>query len=106
MLVTIKVCITRRYRDVFELSHCDLFTCHFSNFLATFKEICPGGMGYTVLPNPPVNKQPIVHQEPTDLHPPQLLPTPEQPVEAFGTPEIIPGEPQTCNTQRMCSMVN
>lgn len=52
-----------------------------------FKEICPGGMGYTVLPNPPVNKP--IYQEPID--PPQPLPTPERPVEAFGTPEeIIP----------------
>uniref|UniRef100_A0A669C2K1 Latent-transforming growth factor beta-binding protein 1 n=1 Tax=Oreochromis niloticus TaxID=8128 RepID=A0A669C2K1_ORENI len=56
---------------------------------AKFKEICPGGMGYTVLPNPPVNKP--VYQEPID--PPQPLPTPERPVEAFGTPEeVIPGE--------------
>ncbi|CAI5682149.1 unnamed protein product [Oreochromis niloticus] len=54
---------------------------------AKFKEICPGGMGYTVLPNPPVNKP--VYQEPID--PPQPLPTPERPVEAFGTPEeVIP----------------
>lgn len=49
-------------------------------------------MGYTVLPNPPVNKP--IYQEPID--PPQPLPTPERPVEAFGTPEeIIPGE--SCN---------
>uniref|UniRef100_A0A8D3CN80 Latent-transforming growth factor beta-binding protein 4 n=1 Tax=Scophthalmus maximus TaxID=52904 RepID=A0A8D3CN80_SCOMX len=58
---------------------------------AKFKEICPGGMGYTVLPNPPVNKPVTVHQQPIDLLPPQPLPTPERPVEAFGKPEeIIP----------------
>ncbi|XP_068997959.1 latent-transforming growth factor beta-binding protein 1 isoform X2 [Embiotoca jacksoni] len=58
---------------------------------AKFKEICPGGMGYTVLPNPPVNKPVIISQEPVDLLPPQPLPTPERPVEAFGKPEeIIP----------------
>ncbi|KAM6997763.1 LOW QUALITY PROTEIN: latent-transforming growth factor beta-binding protein 1 [Tautogolabrus adspersus] len=58
---------------------------------AKFKEICPGGMGYTVLPNPPVHKQVPVYQEPIDLPPPQPLPTPERPVEAFGKPEeIIP----------------
>lgn len=83
-----------------------LSTCHFPKYLATFKEICPGGMGYTVLPNPPVNKPPIVYQEPTDLLPPQPLPTPERPVEAFGKPEIIPGEPQTCNAQCMFSTVS
>lgn len=49
-------------------------------------------MGYTVLPNPPVNKPVTVHQEPTDLPPPQPLPTPERPVEAFGkAEEVIPG---------------
>ncbi|TMS04525.1 latent-transforming growth factor beta-binding protein 1 isoform X3 [Larimichthys crocea] len=58
---------------------------------AKFKEICPGGMGYTVLPNPPVNKPVTVYQEPIDLLPPQPLPTPERPVEAFGkAEEIIP----------------
>ncbi|KAM4591721.1 latent-transforming growth factor beta-binding protein 1 isoform 2-T2 [Odontesthes bonariensis] len=58
---------------------------------AKFKEICPGGMGYTVLPNPPVKKPVTVYQEPVDLLPPQPLPTPERPVEAFGKPEeIIP----------------
>ncbi|XP_026164540.1 latent-transforming growth factor beta-binding protein 1 isoform X2 [Mastacembelus armatus] len=58
---------------------------------AKFKEICPGGMGYTVLPNPPVNKPITIHQEPIDLPSPQPLPTPERPVEAFGKPEeIIP----------------
>ncbi|XP_014915831.1 latent-transforming growth factor beta-binding protein 1 isoform X2 [Poecilia latipinna] len=56
---------------------------------ALFKEICPGGMGYTVLPNPPVNKPVTVFQEPVDLLPLQPLPTPEKPVEAFGTPEEI-----------------
>uniref|UniRef100_A0A3B5Q0V8 Latent transforming growth factor beta binding protein 1 n=1 Tax=Xiphophorus maculatus TaxID=8083 RepID=A0A3B5Q0V8_XIPMA len=60
---------------------------------ALFKEICPGGMGYTVLPNPPVNKPVTVFQEPDDLLPPQPLPTPEKPVEAFGTQEeILPGQ--------------
>ncbi|AWP14468.1 putative latent-transforming growth factor beta-binding protein 1 [Scophthalmus maximus] len=59
--------------------------------ISKFKEICPGGMGYTVLPNPPVNKPVTVHQQPIDLLPPQPLPTPERPVEAFGKPEeIIP----------------
>ncbi|XP_031735692.1 latent-transforming growth factor beta-binding protein 1-like isoform X2 [Anarrhichthys ocellatus] len=58
---------------------------------AKFKDICPGGMGYTVLPNPPVNKPVITYQEPNDPLPPQPLPTPERPVEAFGKPEeIIP----------------
>uniref|UniRef100_A0A3Q1FKG5 Latent transforming growth factor beta binding protein 1 n=1 Tax=Acanthochromis polyacanthus TaxID=80966 RepID=A0A3Q1FKG5_9TELE len=60
---------------------------------AKFKEICPGGMGYTVLPNPPVQKPVTVYQEPTHLLPPQPLPTPERPVEAFGEPEhTIPGK--------------
>ncbi|XP_074501775.1 latent-transforming growth factor beta-binding protein 1 isoform X2 [Sebastes fasciatus] len=58
---------------------------------AKFKDICPGGMGYTVLPNPPVNKPVTVHQEPIDPVLPQPLPTPQRPVEAFGKPEeIIP----------------
>ncbi|KAF7661305.1 hypothetical protein LDENG_00265080 [Lucifuga dentata] len=58
---------------------------------AKFKEICPGGMGYTVLPNPPVNKPVIVYQEPIGPLPPQPLPTPEKPVEAFAKPEdVIP----------------
>lgn len=65
----------------------------FFSFIAMFKEICPGGMGYTVLPNPPVNKPVTVHQIPIDpliAHP---LPTPEKPGVAFGKPEeIIPGE--------------
>ncbi|XP_017286383.1 latent-transforming growth factor beta-binding protein 1 isoform X1 [Kryptolebias marmoratus] len=56
---------------------------------AMFKEICPGGMGYTVLPNPPVNKPVTVYQEPMDVLPPHPLPTPERPVEAFGTKEVI-----------------
>ncbi|XP_062285840.1 latent-transforming growth factor beta-binding protein 1 [Scomber scombrus] len=56
---------------------------------AKFKEICPGGMGYTVLPNPPLNKP--VYQEPVYVIPPQPLPTPERTVEAFGKPDdIIP----------------
>lgn len=58
---------------------------------AKFKEICPGGMGYTVLPNPPVKKPITVYEEQSELLPPQPLPTPERPVEAFGKPEeIIP----------------
>lgn len=62
-------------------------------YVAKFKEICPGGMGYTVLPNPPVNKPVTVYQKPIDPLHPQPLPTPERPVEAFGKPEeIIPGE--------------
>lgn len=67
---------------------------------AKFKEICPGGMGYTVLPNP-VHK-PVVPQEPVQPVPrpqppplpqpvPAPLPTPERPVEAFGyTEEPLP----------------
>ncbi|XP_062256693.1 latent-transforming growth factor beta-binding protein 1 isoform X2 [Platichthys flesus] len=63
---------------------------------AKFKEICPGGMGYTVLPNPPVNKPVTVYQQPIDLQPPQPLPTPERPVEAFGKPEeMIPATTAT-----------
>ncbi|XP_057703825.1 latent-transforming growth factor beta-binding protein 1 isoform X4 [Corythoichthys intestinalis] len=58
---------------------------------AMFKEICPGGMGYTVLPNPPVNKPVTVYQTPSEPLTPHPLPTPEKPVEAFGKPEeIIP----------------
>ncbi|XP_033978251.1 latent-transforming growth factor beta-binding protein 1 isoform X1 [Trematomus bernacchii] len=53
---------------------------------AKFKGICPGGMGYTVLPNPPVNKPITINQEPIEI-PPQPLPTQERPVEAFGKPE-------------------
>ncbi|XP_029926762.1 latent-transforming growth factor beta-binding protein 1 isoform X3 [Myripristis murdjan] len=56
---------------------------------AKFKEICPGGMGYTVLPKPPVNKPAIPYQEPVALPPPQPLPTPEKPVEAFGKQEEV-----------------
>uniref|UniRef100_A0A3P9HE69 Latent-transforming growth factor beta-binding protein 1 n=1 Tax=Oryzias latipes TaxID=8090 RepID=A0A3P9HE69_ORYLA len=48
---------------------------------AQFKEICPGGMGYTVLPNPPANKPVTVPQEPQDLSTPPPLPTPRRPVE-------------------------
>uniref|UniRef100_A0A3Q2YQV7 Latent-transforming growth factor beta-binding protein 4 n=1 Tax=Hippocampus comes TaxID=109280 RepID=A0A3Q2YQV7_HIPCM len=60
---------------------------------AMFKEICPGGMGYTVLPNPPINKPVTVHQTPIDPLIPHPLPTPEKPAVAFGKPEeIIPGE--------------
>ncbi|XP_047207241.1 latent-transforming growth factor beta-binding protein 1 isoform X5 [Girardinichthys multiradiatus] len=53
---------------------------------ARFKEICPGGMGYTILPNPPVNKPVTVFQEPDDLQP---LPTPEEPDEDIMTQEAI-----------------
>ncbi|XP_061140649.1 latent-transforming growth factor beta-binding protein 1 isoform X2 [Syngnathus typhle] len=54
---------------------------------ALFKEICPGGMGYTVLPNPPV-KQPVTVQETaSDALTPHPLPTPEKPVTAFGKPD-------------------
>uniref|UniRef100_A0A3P8WHA4 Latent transforming growth factor beta binding protein 1 n=1 Tax=Cynoglossus semilaevis TaxID=244447 RepID=A0A3P8WHA4_CYNSE len=64
---------------------------------AQFKEICPGGKGYTVLPNPPVNKPVTVYQPPPEPIQPQPLPTPERPVEAFGRPEeIIPGEWKNC----------
>lgn len=62
-------------------------------------------MGYTVLPNPPVNKPVTVYQEPVDQLPPQPLPTPERPVEAFGKPEeIIPGEFVPCNITSACSV--
>ncbi|XP_029030799.1 latent-transforming growth factor beta-binding protein 1 isoform X2 [Betta splendens] len=57
---------------------------------ATFKKICPGGMGYTVLPNPPLNKPIIVYQEPPNLLIPRPLPTPDRPVKTFGEPEVIP----------------
>ncbi|KAM4615423.1 latent-transforming growth factor beta-binding protein 1 isoform 2-T2 [Polymixia lowei] len=57
---------------------------------AKFKEICPGGMGYTVLPKPPINKPIITYQEPVATPPPHPLPTPEKPVEAFGNPEVVP----------------
>lgn len=73
-------------------------TCIFFFHVAKFKEICPGGMGYTVLPNPPVSKPVTISQEPIDLLPPEALPTTERPVEAFGeTEEIIPGESLICN---------
>ncbi|XP_056464775.1 latent-transforming growth factor beta-binding protein 1 isoform X3 [Gadus chalcogrammus] len=54
---------------------------------AKFKDICPGGMGYTVLPKPPVNKPIITYQEPVVTPRPRPLPTPEKPVEAFGEPD-------------------
>ena len=61
--------------------------------LAKFKDICPGGMGYTVLPKPPVSKPVITYQEPVVTPRPLPLPTPEKPVEAFGEPdEPLPGE--------------
>uniref|UniRef100_A0A8C8F3D2 Latent-transforming growth factor beta-binding protein 1 n=1 Tax=Oncorhynchus tshawytscha TaxID=74940 RepID=A0A8C8F3D2_ONCTS len=68
---------------------------------AKFKEICPGGMGYTVtgsykpklpnqlpkLPSQPetINKPKITHQEP--VAPPLPFPTPEKPVEALSVTE-------------------
>ncbi|XP_064868883.1 latent-transforming growth factor beta-binding protein 1 isoform X6 [Oncorhynchus nerka] len=64
---------------------------------AKFKEICPGGMGYTVTgsykPKPPklpsqpetLNKPMITHQEP--VAPPLPFPTPEKPVEALSVTE-------------------
>uniref|UniRef100_A0A8C7PYP6 Latent-transforming growth factor beta-binding protein 4 n=1 Tax=Oncorhynchus mykiss TaxID=8022 RepID=A0A8C7PYP6_ONCMY len=65
---------------------------------AKFKEICPGGMGYTVTgsykPKPPnklpsqpetINKPMITHQEP--VAPPLPLPTHEKPVEALSVAE-------------------
>uniref|UniRef100_A0A8C7KWX8 Latent-transforming growth factor beta-binding protein 1 n=1 Tax=Oncorhynchus kisutch TaxID=8019 RepID=A0A8C7KWX8_ONCKI len=68
---------------------------------AKFKEICPGGMGYTVtgsykpklpnqlpkLPSQPetINKPMITHQEP--VAPPLPFPTPEKPVEALSVTE-------------------
>ncbi|KAG7513001.1 latent-transforming growth factor beta-binding protein 1 isoform X2 [Solea senegalensis] len=67
---------------------------------AKFKEICPGGMGYTVLPNPPVHKPVIIYQQPIDLLPPQPLPTPERPVEAFGQPDEIIPEVDECQIHR------
>lgn len=61
-------------------------------------------MGYTVLPKPPVNKPVTVYQEPIEPLPPQPLPTPERPVEAFGKPEEgIPGESLTCYITDACS---
>lgn len=85
---------------IFCISYFHLYdnTCIFFHYVAKFKDICPGGMGYTVLPNPPVNKPVTVHQEPIDPVLPQPLPTPQRPVEAFGKPEeIIPGESLPCN---------
>lgn len=80
----------------------DFYLCdkhlYFFCYVAKFKEICPGGMGYTVLPNPPINKPVTISQEPIDLLPPQALPTTARAVEAFGKPEeIIPGESLPCN---------
>uniref|UniRef100_UPI003AAE90D4 latent-transforming growth factor beta-binding protein 1-like n=1 Tax=Centroberyx gerrardi TaxID=166262 RepID=UPI003AAE90D4 len=61
-----------------------------STCIPKFKEICPGGMGYTVLPKPPVNKPVITYQEPVALPTPEPLPS-EKPVEAFGKPEgVVP----------------
>ena len=78
-------------------------SCIFFLNPAKFKEICPGGMGYTVLPNPPVNKPVTVYQQPIDLQPPQPLPTPGRTVEAFGKPEeLIPGEHLLCNCTSAC----
>lgn len=57
---------------------------------AKFKEICPGGMGYTVLPNPPVQRPAMVPEVVPEVVP-QPLPTPDRPVEAFGqTEEPLP----------------
>nr|XP_033957003.1 latent-transforming growth factor beta-binding protein 1 [Pseudochaenichthys georgianus] len=81
---------------------------------AKFKDICPGGMGYTVLPNPPVNKPITINQEPIEI-PPQPLPNQERPVEAFGKPEeFIPAlfdglfclcspDLDECQDQRTCT---
>lgn len=80
-------------------------TCIFY-YVAKFKDICPGGMGYTVLPNPPVNKPVTVHQAPIEPLPLQPLPTPERPVEAFGKPEeIIPGESKPCFITSACTHI-
>ncbi|XP_046886162.1 latent-transforming growth factor beta-binding protein 1 isoform X2 [Hypomesus transpacificus] len=70
---------------------------------AKFKEICPGGMGYTVLPKPPNRIQPdanrpvqepvITFQEP--VAPPLPFPTPEKPVEALSvTQRQLPSVPE------------
>uniref|UniRef100_A0A8C7I575 Latent-transforming growth factor beta-binding protein 1 n=1 Tax=Oncorhynchus kisutch TaxID=8019 RepID=A0A8C7I575_ONCKI len=73
---------------------------------AKFKEICPGGMGYTVTgsykPKPPnklpsqpetINKPMITHQEP--VAPPLPLPTHEKPVEALSVAERqLPSVPE------------
>uniref|UniRef100_A0A3Q3W5C5 Latent-transforming growth factor beta-binding protein 1 n=1 Tax=Mola mola TaxID=94237 RepID=A0A3Q3W5C5_MOLML len=56
---------------------------------AKFKEICPGGMGYTILPNPPVSKPVTVPQEPTDPLPARTLPTPATTAKTFGTAEEV-----------------
>uniref|UniRef100_A0AAY5EAH0 Latent transforming growth factor beta binding protein 1 n=1 Tax=Electrophorus electricus TaxID=8005 RepID=A0AAY5EAH0_ELEEL len=86
--------------------HCEL--CPLPG-TAAFKEICPGGMGYHVttpyvykpkLP-PPLHPHrqampTIRHQEPTAGAPPVLLPTLQQPVEAFSFTErhlpVVPVE--------------
>ncbi|KAJ8014189.1 hypothetical protein DPEC_G00037670 [Dallia pectoralis] len=63
---------------------------------AKFKEICPGGMGYTVTgsykpkppnhpPKPPTNRPIITYQEP--VAPPLPFPTPEKSVEALSVTE-------------------
>lgn len=70
-------------------------------FIAAFKEICPGGMGYHVTPpyiykpKPPDGQghgnPPIRHQAPVD--PPVPFPTLQQPVEALSiTERQLPGE--------------
>uniref|UniRef100_A0A4W5R9V6 Latent-transforming growth factor beta-binding protein 4 n=1 Tax=Hucho hucho TaxID=62062 RepID=A0A4W5R9V6_9TELE len=69
-----------------------------STCIPKFKEICPGGMGYTVTgsykPKPPnklpsqpetINKPMITHQE--HVAPPLPLPTHEKPVEALSVAE-------------------
>ncbi|XP_067088327.1 latent-transforming growth factor beta-binding protein 1-like [Osmerus mordax] len=67
---------------------------------AKFKEICAGGMGYTVLPKPPNRIQPdanrpvrehvITPQEPVV----QRLPFPEKPTEALSvTQRQLPSVP-------------
>ncbi|XP_054652632.1 latent-transforming growth factor beta-binding protein 1 isoform X2 [Dunckerocampus dactyliophorus] len=58
---------------------------------AMFKETCPGGMGYTVLPNPPANKPVTVNQKPIDTLTPHPSPTLEKPVVVLGKlEEMIP----------------
>ncbi|CAB1343589.1 unnamed protein product [Coregonus sp. 'balchen'] len=83
--------------------------CRLYGYHAKFKEICPGGMGYTVmgsykpkapnqlpkLPSQPetINKPMITHQEP--VAPPLPLPTPEKPVEALSVAERqLPSVPE------------
>lgn len=83
----------------------DLFCIiFFLHYVAKFRELCPGGLGYTVLPNPPVSKPVTISQKLTDLQTPLTLPTTERPVEPFGqTEEIIPGE-SLCNLVCVCSV--